>query len=127
MVLAVYENGEVAFSGLHQNIFMYRAAAGRVEEIETNGMWIGIMDDIDNLLQNDKFRFEVGDTLLLYTDGITEARDQDNTMFSEEKLKQVFEGSADKSTAEIEKTILSALDTYQKDDDVTFVIAKRLE
>src|SRR5512138_3852649 len=67
------EGRSVRYSGLHQDILIYRASARTVERVETRGMWIGPVDDIKPLLRDDTLELTSGDILLLYTDGITEA------------------------------------------------------
>jgi predicted ATPase/serine phosphatase RsbU (regulator of sigma subunit) len=67
------EGSSVRYSGLHQDILVYRAAAGTVERVETRGMWIGPVDDIAPLLRDDTLELANGDIVLLFTDGITEA------------------------------------------------------
>ena len=67
------EGPSVRYSGLHQDILVYRAAARAVERIETRGMWIGPVDDIAPMLRDDTLELGDGDIVLLFTDGITEA------------------------------------------------------
>jgi len=67
------EGGSVRYSGLHQDILVYRAASRSVERVPTYGMWIGPIEDIGPLLRDDTMELAKGDTLLLFTDGITEA------------------------------------------------------
>ena len=43
-VFAYIEDGKFCFSGLHQDIMVYRAVAGDVQLVATNGVWIGILD-----------------------------------------------------------------------------------
>ena len=58
--------------------------------METKGIWLGVTEEIGSLIQNDSMRLDTGDTALLFTDGITEATNEKNEMFSEKKLKNVF-------------------------------------
>jgi serine phosphatase RsbU (regulator of sigma subunit) len=67
------EGSSVRYSGLHQDILVYRAASRAVERVETRGMWIGPVDDIAPLLSDDTLELGRGDIVLLFTDGITEA------------------------------------------------------
>jgi serine phosphatase RsbU (regulator of sigma subunit) len=53
---------------------LIRRADGRVRQIEAPGPLLGIFPDIQ--LADVRFRLAPGDTLLLYTDGATEAREQ---------------------------------------------------
>ena len=66
--------GRVRYSGLHQDILVHRAANDTVQRIATHGVWLGLVDDISDLLENDTIELQEGDTILLYTDGITEMR-----------------------------------------------------
>ena len=67
------QGSSVRYSGLHQDILIYRAGSKSVERVETRGMWIGPVDDIGPLLRDDTLELTSGDILLLFTDGITEA------------------------------------------------------
>ncbi|MBU0992664.1 MAG: SpoIIE family protein phosphatase, partial [Proteobacteria bacterium] len=90
-VLAYAVNGQFDFAGAHQDILIYRSSSGGVESIETHGVWIGMTDDIKNMLQVDQVKLNKRDVMLLYTDGIPEARDSSGNMFSEEKLADLFQ------------------------------------
>ncbi len=134
-VLACHENGKFYFSGLHQDIMIYRANSGKVDIVETNGMWIGLTDVISDMIQVDHLNLETGDVMLLYTDGITEAFKNNHSknekhykkqMFSDEKLLQVFNELGKKSTEDIKTGIMNALQNYTCHDDITMVVTKRI-
>lgn len=61
-------------------------ASGGVSRLDTVASCpLGIVEE--EVWADATVRIQPGDTLLLYTDGITEARDPDNDMFSEERLQ----------------------------------------
>jgi serine phosphatase RsbU (regulator of sigma subunit) len=130
-VLAAHQEGKFIFSGLHQDIFLYRAATGEVEEIETHGVWIGVVDNINGMVENHNLTLQKGDSMLLYTDGITEAWLKDNesatktVMFGDEQLLQLFKDSGSKSPNEIISYITKKLDNYIASDDMTLLVVKR--
>ena len=132
-VFAVHENGRIDFSGLHQDIMIYRAAFDDVALIETRGFWIGITRDIRQMVTDDSFHMAVGDTLLIFTDGITEAVSNcsgegeisDNRVFGDARLKSVFKTLGHLNPDNIKDGILQALENYECRDDVTMVILKR--
>lgn len=135
-VLAAHENGAFYFSGLHQDIMIYRSQTKKVELVETNGMWIGIVDDLERMVKDELLTLNVNDCLLLYTDGITEAWHIDTTeesetsnpfMYGSERLKDEFMKLGEQSTEAIKRGIINSLYDYRTRDDVTLVVLKRLK
>jgi len=125
VVLACGNDGHFCFSGLHEDILIRRADSGNVENIETDGMWIGLEPDISETLSVNALKMEPGDCMVLYTDGITEAWGQGIGLFGTERLIKVIESCGDKSAFEIHAAILQALKPYEKPDDVTLFVMKR--
>jgi len=73
------QDGRVRHAGLHQDILVHRAASDIVERIETTGTWIGVMEDISSVLEDGTLELAHGDTMLLFTDGLTESMVEDGT------------------------------------------------
>ena len=98
---------------------------GEVESLKPCGPALGIVAgarwrDVDQ-------RFAPGDVLLLYTDGLIEARNTSKRFFGIERLIEAARGPAS-SAAEIRDNILDALHrhagTTSVEDDVTLVVAR---
>ncbi len=126
IVLACGKDGAFCFSGLHEDMLIRRAETGKVEKIESNGMWIGLEPDISGYLSDSTLRMEPGDCSVLYTDGITEAWGKDGKMFGDDRLIKTVESAGDRSAAEIHAMILEALKDYETPDDVTLFVMKRV-
>ncbi len=127
-VLACVENGVFHFSGLHQDILVYRKNSGQVESVETDGIWLGVVDNIDNMNADHSLTLQPGDTLLLYTDGITESSlisNVESSEYGEEKLFNVFKSCGSLTAKDIKLSILSSLKEYKQKDDISMVIIKR--
>lgn len=124
-LMSLEPDGTVHFSGLHQDLMIYRKAERQVESIETEGIWLGMLDDTSGMNAIDSLHLEPGDTMLLFTDGIVEARDGDDNMFGQEKLTDVFERFGDESTKAIIERIMKSLKDFKTDDDVTILVVKR--
>jgi len=133
-VLAAHREGRFVFSGLHQDIMVHRHGAGAVELVDTNGMWIGIFDDLGGRVRDESFTLAAGDTMLLYTDGITEAwrkgtvkdyRDPGEAMFGEDRLQELFRSAGAGPVDGIRAAILAGLEDYDCADDVTMLIVRR--
>ncbi len=124
IVLAGGKGGKFAFAGLHEDILVRRAATGKVEEIETDGMWIGIEPDISQMLPEDALKLEPGDCMVLFTDGITESR-RCGEFFGNERLVRIIEESPDVSASGIHQNIINALEPWETADDVTLFVIRR--
>ncbi len=111
------EGGSVRYSGLHQDILIYRAASHAVERIATHGMWIGPVDDIGPLLRDDTLELSRGDTMLLYTDGITEAMIKGQRLGTDGLASVFGKLAADgRQSGDILKGIMQTMDGTASDD-----------
>lgn len=81
------ETGEVFFSNGGHNLPYIIRRNGTVELVEkTRGMGLAIMDEMD--FQTSKLTLYNGDMLYLYTDGVTEAMNKNDELYSDERLAQ---------------------------------------
>ncbi|MCP4134433.1 MAG: SpoIIE family protein phosphatase, partial [bacterium] len=119
--------GRALFSGLHLDLILYRAAHKSVELVNSEGIWLSPWENLPWKDADRELHMLPGDVLLLYTDGIIEARDEKNEMFSQERLMEVFKNFAESAPTEIKEAVLAALEGFSGDDDMTMVILKRLE
>jgi sigma-B regulation protein RsbU (phosphoserine phosphatase) len=85
----------------------------------------GILPDLEPV--GDAFAMQPGDTLVLYTDGITEAFSPDRELFGEERLDAAIAG-ASSDPDDIKRAILNAVAAHAgnrpRDDDQTLVIVR---
>jgi serine phosphatase RsbU (regulator of sigma subunit) len=113
----------------HEHILWYhRAASNTVEKIKAGGMAVGLIDDPTPHIKEHALAAEPGDVFLLYTDGITEARNKkDDELFTLKRLITAFEACAPLSSPDLicEKIIgtinefSEGIDQY---DDITLVV-----
>lgn len=128
-VFALYPDGRMDYAGMHQDILIYRAASNEIEQIETQGIWLGITNDIKPVTSDDILTLNHGDCMLLFTKGITEAKVsvQPNRLFGQEQLVTLFGKLADYSPEEIITGILTFLNEgYTCHEDVTLAVLKRI-
>ncbi len=125
VALASELDGNFKFTGLHEDILIRRADTLALETVTTDGMWIGLEPDISHMLNDGKLRLNPKDCLVLFTDGILEARGYDHQMYGIERLSAIIRESGDKSAREIHNDILQSLEPYETDDDITLLVMKR--
>jgi predicted ATPase/serine phosphatase RsbU (regulator of sigma subunit) len=119
------QGSSVRYSGLHQDILIYRAKARAVERVETRGMWIGPVDDIGPLLRDDTMELGNGDIVLLFTDGITEAM-VGGQRFGTNGLAAAFGelASSGQDSGSILKGIMRNVEGSVQQDDVTMMAVR---
>ena len=77
-----------------------------------------------------KLLLEPGDLIVMYTDGVTEATNQQGEMLDEEGLADVVNRLASSKADEILAGIFSAVDLHSAgpgEDDVTAVVVKTMQ
>ena len=102
-------------------------ADGSVERMpHSPGMAIGLWEPVT--LDEKMVKLNSGDTLILYTDGMTDCRDPKGEAFGLERIKKTLSDLAKQNAQYICNTLLETLQAYQdgskQDDDVTLVAVK---
>ena len=92
--------------------------------VGTHGLPLGI--DPDEVYEDNAYELELADTLVLYTDGITEARDRKGGMFGEERLDEAASRGHDAGGTV--GSILSELEKFREGrplgDDRTLLVLR---
>jgi sigma-B regulation protein RsbU (phosphoserine phosphatase) len=115
----------IEYAGLHEEFLVYRAATGAVELCPTSGTWLGVVDDLAPLLTVERMTLAEGDVLLLFTDGLVEARGAGGRMWGREALAALLEASGALPLPTIRARILAALEGYRSADDVSLFLLRR--
>ena len=100
---------------------------GEVSKLYSSGSFpVGLIEMAT--YQSTRVQLEPGDTLLLYTDGVTEAEDKDKNLFQEYRLKEAFGQHRDSSLEGVQDGILSAVENFAKgakpSDDITLLVVR---
>jgi sigma-B regulation protein RsbU (phosphoserine phosphatase) len=125
-------HGRFLFAGAHESILIYRRAMRQVETVNTDGTWLGVQDDIGPFLQEHELVLEPGDSLLLYTDGVTEAKNAQNVQYNMDRLRDMLirvGGMANHSAQKMRDGIIDDVLSWSRarQDDVTVLILRRLD
>ena len=111
----------------HPNPIWLHRADRRAEWVGGGGFPVGMLPD----LEYDVITFELapGDRLFLYSDGITECANAQGEPFSEARLLQLLEATADQPAATVATRVGQALREWKGDDnhqdDITLLILER--
>jgi sigma-B regulation protein RsbU (phosphoserine phosphatase) len=123
------ETGELSFSNAgHGPLFCYRAALNRCTVTKLDGVPIGITDDVD--YEQAKLLFNPGDIVVLYTDGITEMRNEAKEEYGRLRLQNLLIDNHGLNAQEIVEKLVADVDMFKgtasQHDDMTTLVMKRV-
>ena len=121
-------NGNFTHSGSHLDIIVYRNKTKECELIKTDGIFLGLVPDVSKALLNKTFTLNKNDIMLLYTDGIIEARDTNRDLMGMKIVQDILIENSEKELEEIKNSILKKTLDWCKnkpDDDITMVVIKK--
>lgn len=89
----------------------------------THGTPIGIFEDTEYSF--DTFKLEKNESIVLFTDGVTEAMNINNKLYSEERLEKLLNNNLDHNPLTIIKNIVKDVDGFvgkaEQSDDITML------
>jgi sigma-B regulation protein RsbU (phosphoserine phosphatase) len=99
---------------------------GRQSLLSTEGIALGVIQDVT--IEQRQVELRTGDVVIFYTDGVTEAINEDYDEFGLERLKVVAKAAAGNDAGAIVSSITSAVRDHSGDtrqyDDITLVVLK---
>ena len=100
---------------------------GEVSELYTEGsLPVGLAAQAE--FSAATLKLEHGDTLVLFSDGITEAQDPDRELFGFPRLREVLANRQEASLETLKKIVLDAVDTFcrgeSQADDMTLLLVR---
>jgi sigma-B regulation protein RsbU (phosphoserine phosphatase) len=120
-------SGALSFLNAGHNPPLIVHAAGTVEQLASGGLPLGIKRNAE--YREGRTQMQMGDVLVIYSDGVTEAASPTGEEFGSTRLYEVVSRNMEASAAGVRDRIESALTKFsqgtQAADDITLVIVKR--
>lgn len=121
-------DGEGRFiSAGHNPAYLFRSATGKIEELISDSCVLGLFDS--SSYQPAAFHLDKGDILVVYSDGLPDAQDQQVEMFGEERLLKIVRQEAPWGSCVVERALLKAIEEFTRGtpqtDDITFVVVEK--
>ena len=132
LAIVNYADGKISISGQHEEAIIVRKG-GQIERIDTMdlGFPIALDGDITEFISHAIFDLEIGDGVVLYTDGIPEAKNMDKKQYGLEQLCAVISQNWSLTAEGIKEAIVADVRQFigkQKVfDDITLLVLKRQE
>ncbi len=119
--------GHIDFASAGHNPPVVRHKDGSTEFIPSKSSVV--MAAMENTVYKQQtYDLKPGDTLFLYTDGVTEATDSNNELFNNDRLIEALKKSGDMKTADICSFVKNEIDSFVKEapqfDDITMLAVK---
>jgi serine phosphatase RsbU (regulator of sigma subunit) len=114
----------------HERILIYRAKSGVCDSILSGGVALGMVPDNSKLVKEKEIELEDGDLVILYTDGITEAKNINGELYNLERLKKSIlehapQYSADGVNFHVAKDVSAFMEGHKQEDDMTLIVIKK--
>lgn len=131
-VTAVYavldmEQNELTYVNAGHNPPLWIKHTGEIQKLTRTAIALGVVTG--EKVAQCTIRFESGDNLLLYTDGLTESFNADGVFFGEERLLEAMNSCSCNSASElldvVEKSLLNFVQDMPPADDLTMLVLRR--
>jgi len=121
-------SGEGQFiSAGHNPAYLFRASSGKVEELSSDACVLGMFDC--SSYQSRAFSLNLGDILLVYSDGLTDAQNPREEMLGEDRLLSIIRECAPSGSRALEQRLLKTIEEFTEGlpqtDDITFVVVEK--
>ncbi len=121
--------GLVSICNAGHNLPYVLRANGEVEELPlVKNLVVGVFENV--VYKEQTLQLEHGDTLFMYTDGVTEAKDSHRKDFGKNRLEAVLSGHPERSCSQTIEAMKAGVAEYVADtpqsDDITMLVFKRL-
>ena len=121
-------DGSLVFANAgHDWPLLLHGDSGDIEQLKATGFVLGAFPDIN--LEEGRTEVKPGDKLVFYTDGITEARNSEDSLFGEERLSELLAQNAGSSAQQLLDLIVESVERFigetPRSDDLTLFVVGR--
>jgi serine phosphatase RsbU (regulator of sigma subunit) len=113
----------------HNPAYVFRSATGNIEVLSSINLILGAF--AFGSFESSPLCLHPGDVMVVYSDGLTEARNQLEEMFGEERLLKIIQQEAPKGCHSLQQRILKSIEEFTQgtpqNDDITFVIVDKYQ
>lgn len=107
----------------HNDVYIFRKN-GEMLSLRSQTCFIGKIEDM--VVTSDRVKLEIGDRIVMYTDGIPEARNADGNFYTYERFIELLQNHTDESPHDLVETVRHSIDEFRgsqpPSDDITILI-----
>ncbi|MGO8732496.1 MAG: PP2C family protein-serine/threonine phosphatase [Terriglobia bacterium] len=113
----------------HNPAYLFRSDTGKIELLSSGNLILGAFAPIS--YQSSPLHLHQGDILVVYSDGLTEARNLREEMFGEERLLEIIQQEAPSGSHAFQQKFLNAVEEFTQGmpqgDDITFLVVEKYQ
>ena len=120
------ETGEISYTNAGHDPPLLVSAQGELTEVEPSGPIVGAIEEADYQVR--QLQLKPGTKLVLYSDGIPDARDRKGAMFGMEKLANLVKqgaGSANELSGQVLLALREFVGEAEAYDDISLLVLRR--
>ncbi len=126
-MVAIDEEYNVVYSNAsHQKAILLRTEESKIELLDTNGLFIGAIEEASESYDELSVKMNYGDRIILYTDGIPEANNEGRKDYSNARLEEVIIVNRRLPLDEFANFILEDVQRHignaSVEDDITLIV-----
>ena len=123
-----WQNGVLIFSNAGHNPPLLLHADGTGEELSEGGVALGVLED--TRYEERPVALREGDVLVMYTDGMSEAEDENGEQFGPERIEKVVREHPGHTARELTQDLVAAVLDWAGEkgpgDDLTLIVMRKL-
>ncbi len=131
LILLDYDTGKMHISGQHEQVIVVRKG-GKVELMDTVdlGFPLGLVTGITDWINEIHVELQPGDGIVLYSDGITEAENEQRQFYGLERLCAIINEQWDQPAETIRDAVIADVQqfigSHKVYDDLTLLVVKQV-
>jgi sigma-B regulation protein RsbU (phosphoserine phosphatase) len=128
-MVAIDDDYNVTYSNAsHQKGILLRRVKGEIEYLDTNGLFLGALEEATETYEENTTKMEYGDRLILYTDGIPEAQNENKEEYSIERFSESILRHRDKDLESFTDALLEDVNSFMGGsgpfDDISLLVVE---
>ena len=108
----------------------FHISGDNISELKEGGLMIGVMKDMIPY-ESGEINIGVNDIIVLFTDGVSEAKNVNDDEFSEESILNVIKENKNSGSKEITEKLIEEINNFSRGtaqfDDITTIVIKRTD
>ncbi len=128
-ILVIDDDYNVTYANAsHQKGMLLRTGEAKIELLDTGGLFIGAIEDASDTYEEKEVKLNFGDRIILYTDGIPEAVNDEKKEYTNERLEEVVIKNRELPLEDFTDFIIEDLQRFMGrsviQDDVTLLVVE---